>query len=480
MTSRRNFIKAGALAVASFYLTGCNSQFNWMLGHGYIEPLSDQLWAGTQQELKIAHILKRITYGIRPNDINRVIATGDKAITGFIETQLSPSTISDIQVDLLVRRLETLRMNTPDIFEITSKQAISELRKATIVRATYSERQLLELMVEFWSDHFNIYSEKATCGQLKVIDDREVIRPHALGRFRELLWATATSPAMLVYLDGQVSNSQKPNENYARELMELHTLGIDGGYCQQDVMELARALTGWKVENFFWKGRVKFDDRVHDKSEKILLGKKLKVNGNDLEQVVDCLSSHPSTARFISRKLCHRFIGEDISEELLSKASNTFLKTDGDISELLKVIFYSEEFIAARPKFKRPFTYTISALRALGASTDGGKAIQSSLEKMGQLPFNWPTPDGYPEQASRWNSQLLPRWNFAIELAKGRLKATTLDMEAISKLSTLALATGLLHRGIGQEEVEAIDRLRSSDPESSIALLLCLPEFQFS
>jgi uncharacterized protein (DUF1800 family) len=475
MTSRRRFLKTAGLAGLSGLFAACNRfpSLEWAFGYGLgTKPVASQ-WQDTLEERRAAHLLKRLAYGPRPGDIDRV---AEKRAEDFIEEQLHPESLGDSKAYWLTRRIETIHMKAPDIYELPAETAIGDLRRSMLLRAVYSERQLLEVMVEFWSDHFNIFASKSDCAWLKVIDDRDVIRPHALGLFRDLLRASATSPAMLVYLDGQTNVKGKPNENYARELMELHTMGVDGGYTQKDVMELARALTGWRVKKHFWRGQVSFEAEAHDRTPKLVLGNSLtEGNETDLEQVIEMLGNHPATARFMSLKLCRRFVGNEPSEDLVGRVAKRFEQSQGDIRETLRELLLSEEFLNAPPLFKRPYTYTVSALRALGASTDGGEHIQRHLQAMGQLPFGWPTPDGYPENESHWQSQLLARWNFAIELVSGNIKGTSIEPESFSDLSEVAPA--LLQRKLSEREMSLIDG--AGNRADGLALIICMPDFQY-
>lgn len=473
MMNRRQFLKAAGLTSLGLLTTACN-QSQWMLGQSALPAPILSSWQNSNEEKLASHVLKRLTYGSTPGQIQEV---AQKGIRSFIDEQLNPETINDDRAYWLVRRIDTISLKTPDIFELTAKQAITDLRQATILRATYSNRQLQEVMVEFWSDHFNIYSEKSNCAWLKVVDDREVIRQHALGKFRNLLRASATSPAMLSYLDGSSNIIGKPNENYARELLELHTLGVNGGYSQCDVMQAAKALTGWQIKEHFWRGKVQFENKLHDAQEKRVLDKTFNANSTtDLDELIDLVSKHPSTAKFISTKLCHRFVGENPSTELIEQVAKTFQETDGDIQETLRTLFYSEEFLNAPPKFKRPYTYAISVLRAISANSDGAKALQTHLDSMGQLPFNWPTPDGFPEATQHWQNQMVARWNFAISLANNQIKGTTTTLDSILS-NPIAFAPSLIQRPLEDNELAAIHQAESANDK--VALLLCLPDFQY-
>jgi uncharacterized protein (DUF1800 family) len=411
---------AGLTAAAA--ACGRMPRAEWLIGRtSPQEPRIGRAPTG-QAELRAARALNRAAYGARPGDVERVASMGHSA---FVEEQLSPASIGDLEAALLSRRIESTRLSAPDIFDLAEKTAVADLRRASILRAIYSERQLYERMVEFWSDHFNIFVGKSQCGWLKVIDDREVIRKHAFGNFRDLLSASATSPAMLVYLDGGANSAGKPNENYAREILELHTLGVDGGYTQTDVMELARALTGWQVRTFFDRGRTTFRSKIHDPFAKQVLGLRLEGDAStDLARVVDRLTAHPATARFLSMKLCRRFVADEPPEGLVTKVAAAFTKSGGEVRPTLSALLHSQELLEAPPKFLRPYSFVLSALRRTGAASDGGRGIQRELESMGQLPFAWPSPDGYPDTEEHWSGRMLPRWNFALALATNSIPGT--------------------------------------------------------
>jgi uncharacterized protein (DUF1800 family) len=351
--------------------------------------------------------------------------------------------MDDFDCELLLNPFKTLKMEANELeaisdglFDDYDRETVpNQLRQATILRQLYSKRQLYELMIEFWSDHFNIYIEKGTCFYLKTVDDREVIRKHALGSFRDLVWSSAHSPAMMVYLDNQANYTGAPNENYARELMELHTLGVDGGYTQQDVMELARCLTGWTVKEHFWSGDFVFKEDLHDRGTKQVLGMTISDAGvREAEQVIEMLVIHPGTAHFIATKLTRRFIADDPPQEIVEKAAQTFLSTQGDIKSVLHTILL-DGLPFAGPKYKRPANFVLSALRMLNAETDG-VGVQDYLLRMGQSYFNWPTPDGYPDHSAAWQGNLMPRWQFAFEFIRNEIKGTIHNLKSLMEISS--------------------------------------------
>jgi uncharacterized protein (DUF1800 family) len=367
-----------------------------------------------------------------------------------------------------------------------------------LIRAVLSERQLFEVMVQFWSDHFNIDPSKGDAKWLKVADDREVIRKHALGKFPEMLRASALSPAMLWYLDGRVNRREnwkdKPNENYARELLELHTLGVHGGYTQQDVMEVARCLTGWTVralnhEPYLEIGKVEFKLDKHDCANKEVLGHEIpaipaglnkeareQLGQKELDRVLEIVTQHPSTAKHIATKLCRRFIADDPPASAVIAVADAFAQSRGDIRETLRALFATKEFWSLRGnKFKRPFNFVASTLRATGADTDAGLQIIDYLRRMGHAPFNYPTPDGYPEQAAPWMGTLLWRWNFALSVSENKIEGTKINFEKLQKNAggDLGLISHLLGRKPIAEELQAYH-----ESGAGLALTLASPAFQ--
>jgi uncharacterized protein (DUF1800 family) len=326
-----------------------------------------------------------------------------------------------------------------------------QLVMGKLIRAQASERQLLEVVTDFWENHFSIYSAKMPWPDAPIIWEREVIRPRALGKFRDLLGAVARSPMMLFYLDNHLSVKGNVNENYARELLELHTLGVDGGYTQQDVINVARALTGWGIappvppparptaagglvrQNVLVSGPLggarpfRFIDSLHDRDEKVVLGRRLAAGRGieDGEDVLDIVARHPSTARYIALKLARRFVSDDPPPALIARAAATFTRTDGDIAAVLRTIVTSDEFFARealRAKMKTPYEFMVSARRALGMPPDTTNQSLLKLREFGQPVFGRQTPDGWPDRAESWINPgaLFKRVQYSADAAMGR------------------------------------------------------------
>jgi uncharacterized protein (DUF1800 family) len=344
----------------------------------------------------------------------------------------------------------------------------NELIQGKMLRAIYSERQLQEVMTDFWFNHFNIFIGKGQDRYLLTSYERDVIRPHALGKFEDLLRATAQSPAMLFYLDNGLSvgpnsdfakgisnraytkagkkrnrnmgtgnqakgNRGGLNENYGRELMELHTLGVNGGYTQKDVTEVARVFTGWTLKRPKQGVGFIFEDRMHEPGEKWVLGHRIKPNGEQEGlQVLHILARHPSTAKFVSNKLATRFVSDNPPQELVDRMAETFRKKDGDIREVLKTMLRSPEFWSAdayRAKVKTPFEFVVSALRATGADVGDAAPLARQLQSLGMPLYGMQPPTGYSMKADAWMSSaaLLGRMNFALALTSGKLKGLQVD-----------------------------------------------------
>ena len=543
------------------------------------------------EEQKILHVLNRLGFGARPGDVEKVKQMG---LQKYIEQQLNPSSIPDAVAESKVKGLDIFNMSTAELFakypnpgalirqldgnqntanakdqnpanakdgkpaapadanQLTQDQqrerreklqalyAKNDLHPAAqivpevvgnrVLRAVYSERQLQEVMVDFWQNHFNVFAGKAAVRWYIPSYERDVLRPNALGNFKDLLVGTAKHPAMLFYLDNfqsvspnagapannanaerlqQMIRSGQPlppqvrerlkqqfkvndaqldqriaemranpqpaaqkqpkrgiNENYARELMELHTLGVDGGYTQKDIIEVAKCFTGWTIvdpqgyrrsaaamisgtedarltrlqrqagvpENAD-SGEFYFNPRWHESGPKYVLGQKIDEGGmNDGLNVLDILVSSPATAHFIAKKLAVKFVSDNPNEALVSRVADAFHKSNGDIKTTLRALFSDKEFFAVqnyRAKIKSPFELAVSSIRALGADTNGGPAFVAMLNKLGEVPYGYQAPTGYPDKAEDWvnTGALLERLNFAIAIASNRIPGTTVNLK---------------------------------------------------
>ena len=489
----------------------------------------------------ILHVLNRIGFGARPGDVERVREQG---LAAYIDRQLHPEKVDDSAMQSRLAAFETLRLSsreltseflapallarrdaarnappapdammsdapparTPEQMEAGRKarQVLVELSEQKIVRAAFSDRQLEEVMVDFWFNHFNVFAGKGATMNHITSYERDVIRPHAFGKFRDLLGATAKSPAMLFYLDNWQSsgpartdpramsrrrffmmNPQQQqqqqqrqrrglNENYGRELMELHTLGVDGGYTQQDVVNVARAFTGWTIDQPRLGGGFRFDDRLHDDGEKVVLGQKIKAGGGqaDGERVLDILASHPSTATFIATKLARRFVSDTPPPALVTRAAARFRETDGDIREVLRTILTSPEFFAAdayRAKVKTPFEFVVSTVRATGSDVVEAEPLVQAVRQLGMPLYMCQPPTGYADRADAWvnTGALLNRMNFAMQLVSGRMRGVRAGS-----------ASGSHALGAEISDATASTIAKASDPRQTAALTLGSPEFQ--
>lgn len=404
-----------------------------------------------------AHVVRRLTFGPTPELLAHARAVG---VDAFIEEQLSPDGIDDSDMDEMLAGFETLNLSNAEIFGSYREQpglVAGELQAATLARAAYSRRQLYELMVDFWSNHFNIYIGDGAARFLKTTDDRAVIRAHALGRFADLLLASAQSPAMLYYLDNFLSTGDAPNENYARELMELHTLGVNGGYQETDILPVARCLTGWTINRrtgeFLFASRDHYTGSVQvmEWSSPGHSGPAAVQDGIDL---LDYLAHHPSTARFLAQKLCVRFVSDAPPADLVESAAQVYLDHDTQIAPVLRHIFQSDAFMqSAGQKFRRPFELMAAGLRVLDAQiSDAGRAARAlahQLGALGQPLFGWHPPNGYPDVAGAWLSTggLLARWDMAQSLVLGRAPGLDIDLRALLG-DTLPATAGELVDGL--------------------------------
>lgn len=539
------------------------------------------------EEQKILHVLNRLGFGARPGDVEKVKAIG---IDKYIDQQLNASAIDDSAAQAKWKNIEVFNMTTADVFakypnpgallrqleggrtaqanapnqngdetpeqqqaqqrERREKlqtyyqkydlrpagQLIPQITANRMLRAAYSEKQLQEVMVDFWQNHFNVFAGKAAVRWYIPSYERDVLRKNALGNFKDLLVGTAEHPAMLFYLDNfesispnagsQAAEGQQRlqqalkqnggklpermreqikqrrgindqqldeflknamnapkgqargiNENYARELMELHTLGVDGGYSQKDIVEIAKCFTGWTiadprgyrraagatiqgtedkrinrlqrqqgVPDDIESGEYYFNERWHEKGEKTVLGQKINEGGvKDGLKVLDILVNSPATAKFIARKLAVKFVSDTPSDALVGRVADAFQKSKGDIKTTLKALFTDKEFFAPenyRAKIKTPFELAVSSIRAIGADTNAGPAMLAMLNKLGEVPYGYQAPTGYPDTAEDWvnTGALLERLNFAVAVASNRIPGTRVnlkDFEAADKAKVL-------------------------------------------
>jgi uncharacterized protein (DUF1800 family) len=324
-----------------------------------------------------------------------------------------------------------------------------DLTEGKLLRAVYSDRQLEEVLTDFWFNRFNVFLDKGADRYMVTVYERDVIRPHVLGHFEDLLLATAQSPAMLFYLDNwqSVGPDARPssrrsnglNENYGRELMELHTLGVDGGYTQQDVTEVARCFTGWTIREPRRGGGFEFNERQHDKGEKHVLGVTIPAGGGmgDGLKVIDILAHSPATAHFISKSLAMRFVSDDPPDAMVRWMAKRFLDTDGDLREVMRAMIYSPEFwnpANFRSKVKSPLEMVASAVRAVNGDIDFGNRLSGLMNQMGEPLYRKLEPTGYSNRSSDWmnSASLLARMNFAIALAQGGIPGVKVDTAQFS------------------------------------------------
>lgn len=538
---------------------------------------------GLTEDQRIMHVLNRLGFGARPGDVEKVKVIG---LGRYIEQQLNPASIDDSPTETKVQKLDIFKMTTAELFakypnpaallralelesrngarnqngqngrngndEMTEKERVERRRRLQeiyvkydlrpaqqlipqitanrMIRAVYSERQLQEVMVDFWQNHFNVFAGKAALRWYIPSYERDVLRKNALGNFRDLVVGTASHPAMLFYLDNFESvatsapmNTPNPqarrieqairdgnltpqmrerlkqrfgindaqlderireirqmpqtpaprpqqqrrglNENYARELMELHTLGVDGGYTQTDIVEVAKAFSGWTIvdprgyrrsaaamingteeqrerriqrqlglPDDAESGTFFFNARWHDNAVKTVLGQKINEGGvKDGLKVIDILVDHPSTARFIATKLARRFVNDSPSRELIGRVAKAFQDSKGDIKSTLRALFNDPDFFTPanyRAKIKTPFELAVSAVRAIGADTNASPAMVAMLNKLGEVPYGYQAPTGYPDMAENWvnTGALLERLNYAVALSSGRIPGTRVDL----------------------------------------------------
>lgn len=499
--------------------------------------VSTEAWSAslTAQE-KALHVLNRFAYGPAYGQIERMPPLSDQVIEKWFENQLNKMNSNEVVLNDKLKNLKSLKLSNQEMVkEYPQKNAViklgldekdveggpkdilKELSIQKIVRGVDSENQLEEVMVDFWFNHFNVYFDKGPVRQLLTSYERDVIRPYVFGRFEDMLLAVAKSPAMLIYLDNQNSRKGKINENYARELMELHTLGVDGGYTQKDIQEAARVLTGWGVEKPRKIGEYKFFKGQHDKDPKQVLELNFVRNEGESEgeKLIRYLANHKSTAQFIARKLAIKFIDDEPSQATVDSLADVFLKTKGDLKQVYRAIYKSPEFWsekAVRSKIKTPFEYMISAARTLNvrsvASDEKINVIKNFLDQSGQSIYRCQPPTGYKAISSYWVSPgaMVNRINFSMALARHKVPQLPVDTQALlmryndqkfkNQIDVLNLFNKDIFGGLLKPEtLQQIDRqLRDTESyktkerddlplhyfpnEKILALMLSSPEFQ--
>lgn len=476
-------------------------------------PLDHRELAADQQ---VIHALNRLTFGARPGDVQKVRSMG---LDKWVDLQLHPDRIDDSSLQKFLDRYSVLKQDQNDLLRefseaqrerrlakreagdsamrpgrqadpalqqiaMNRRRVLGELQSSRVAHAVASNRQLEEVMTDFWLNHFNVYAQKGAPQPYYLAEyESDVIRPHALGKFRDLLESVAKSPAMLFYLDNarSMADSTRPrlasidgmrrrlmarapllnqlrngglNENYGRELLELHTLGVDGGYTQQDVINVARALTGWTIRPPASGGGFIFRPEMHDAGDKIVLGHKLKSNRGieDGEDVLDIMSRHSSTAKFIAGKLARRFISDTPPQSVVDRAAQVFMKSDGDIREVVRTIITSNEFYsqqAFRSKVKSPFEVVVSAMRAMNAAPDSTPRTAQMIAYLGEPIYGHQAPNGWPETGDAWmnTGAILNRINFGMAAAANRIPGA--NVRAIPGIDSLNTAPR-------QKQVEAV------------------------
>ncbi len=413
--------------------------------------------------------VQRTSFGASQGALAEVQAVG---IDAFLEQQIDYTTIDDSVVEAEVAARfplanadpATLRNDFPNNFQ----NIVEDLVGATLFREFFSPRQLYEVMVEFWTNHFSIHLINGVIPLLKPQDDFAVIRPNAMRSFAEILHASAKSPAMLYYLDNFLNFAGAPQENYARELLELHTLGVDGGYTEDDVKEVARCFTGWTIDQN--TGQFLFVPILHDPGTKVVLGTVIPPGGGitDGETVLDLLAAHPSTARFIATKLCRRFVADDPPGELVDEVAAAFEQSNGDIPTLLRTLFASDAFRESGDmKLGRPMEFLGRLVRAFNGPTDfpadDARLYFAVLNILGQIPFYWIPPNGYPDVAGYWGSTsgFLNRWRLALALNVPAIREYFPVEQAVAGAMNLAEVIDstvdfVLHRELAAEDRELV------------------------
>jgi uncharacterized protein (DUF1800 family) len=438
----------------------------------------------------VARLVRRITLGINKDELARAQKLG---YGKYLDEQLRPSLIPDSAVAAFVATNYPSLAMTPDaLYAADQGRNSRDIQEATLYRAAFSKRQLNERMVEFWSDHFNVNRNEV--GYLKTVDDRDVIRRHALGKFPAMLKASAHSAAMMLYLDQTSNRRGNTNENYAREIMELHTLGADGPYTQQDVSELARVLTGWTNSG---RGIFTYDAAIHDFGPKSVMGRVIPATvtargvagKSEADAIVDMLAAHPKTANYIALKMTKFLLQYDPTDALVQAVAAEYTKTKGDIPSMIRIILSEQNLSTAPAKYKRPFHFAVSAVRALGPTVTSMSSVRSQVDVMGHSIFAWETPDGYPDKLEFWSGLVLQRWNAATNFVNSTGATFNVDITPFVGTSAESGADLIAERLFGGEvplsfKTRIADYLRPSPTNTTrvreaVGLAMSSSQFQW-
>jgi uncharacterized protein (DUF1800 family) len=456
------------------------------------------------------HVLNRLGYGPRPGDVKRVL---DLGVERYIQNQFDAA--PDAELEVRLRAFPSINYSTAQILAIYNADnrsigsILEDFYNAKIVRAVHSKNQLLEVMVDFWFNHFNVYIQDGFVRYSIQSYEREAIRPLVLGKFRALLGANAAHPAMLFYLDNYLSTASRVvngrlvqglNENYGRELLELHTVGVDAGYTQEHVFDAARCFTGWGIDNVGSSGNFIFRLANHDRDAKSVFGLNVPAGGGkeDGDRLLDYLAVHPATAQFVSKKLAQRFVADDPPARLVERMAETWLATGGDIREVMLRMIGSAEFWAPAfeggSKAKTPLEYVVSSVRAAGGEvTSATRSITGNLANMGMPLYQCIPPTGYSVRGADWlnPSSHLYRMNFGLDLGRNAIAGVNVDVRGLASAGELtnprALASSLnrdiFANTLSRETLDAASRVDTRTTSISAAarvlgLLLASPENQ--
>ena len=447
---------------------------------------------------KVIHVLNRLAFGPRPGEVDKVLAEG--GWEKWVEQQLTPDKVEDAALeDALPQKFPWVKMS---IAEMRSKYKIGEntynnpelrrgLPNEVLYRAVMSNRQFQEVMCDFWRNHFfvNLPVRDAPARSWTTPDyERNVVRRHVFGKFRNMLYASATHPAMLEYLDNHMSRANAWNENYAREVMELHTLGADRYYNENDVLELSKALTGWTYDRDL---KFVFRQDWHQAGTKKVLGRMLPPGKEGGEQALDMLARHPGCAQFISEKLCRYLVNDNPPAALVRKVASTFRESGGDLPKVYRAIIMSPEFLGRenyRAKFRTPFEFTVAALRSTNARVTDATETCAVIAKMGEPLYDCEDPTGFYDEAEAWMDAgvLTTRWDYAWKLVRGSIGGAQVPPEFLSRYSAGTpeesrdkMVHDLVGSDIGDRTAQMLSKAaEAGDRGQMLSVILGSPDFQ--